>query len=209
MPIFTVSRTTFPKAGGTTIDGVNLVVVSAASGGADAKPAVHQMRSGDSNAAWTEGFLTLCSDITFGSNGLDGYRFNIKVRRPSDQQPIVNVTYTGVIFNTHQNVGDGLVTLLNATAPISNASYNGSVRELTVAGAADNLGDHIIEASLWLPRVLTNGQDVTIEQRHLCPSSGFWNTYVHQGAAGASLRVSLPGDPQILPRILGSGTLIA
>lgn len=83
---------------------------------------------------------------------------------------------------------DRAVVELNATTPVSNASYNASTNVLTVAGAADNLGDHKLIATL----MNRNWEDpISIP--------GFIGAISDGGSAGSAVTLALGADARAVP----------
>lgn len=151
---------------------------------ADAKAMLKSLYGGDSDAAWDNATFTTMAAAT----DLTGWTLHLKIIA-SDETVPVDVSVTGVANDTVDTLAAAAVTALNATAPIANASYNGSTNVLSVAGAADGLGDHRLIAEMYAP-----GQ-VQV------PVPGFIGSIVQSGASGAALTVALAADSYTVPKV--------
>lgn len=95
------------------------------------------------------------------------------------------------------------VSLLNARSDISNASLDLSAATplLTVAGAADNLGDKTLNVSFY-PAKLYDGSGAQLSQDGI-PLAGLVGTITDQGAVGAALTVEIPTlSTLVIPRVV-------
>lgn len=90
--------------------------------------------------------------------------------------------------DTFDTLGTAAVTALNAVSGITHAAYNASTNVLTVAGTADNLGDHDVIVSMFpVDRV----RDTTIP--------GAIGTVVDNGATSDALTVAFGADAFVIP----------
>jgi hypothetical protein len=105
----------------------------------------------------------------------------------NDATTPVDVSVTGGAADGVDEICADMVTALNATAAIANASYD-VANLLTCAGAADSLGDNTLTVSLTL-----NGVDL----------QDLIGTITHEGAAGAALTVQMATDAIALPNAVG------
>lgn len=96
----------------------------------------------------------------------------------------------GVTANSFDTLAAQMVTALNASGVVSHAAYNSSTNVLSVAGTADNLGDHTLAVEFWRSAA---ADKVSIP--------GFIGTITHQGSAGAALTVALPADAYTIPSV--------
>ena len=88
--------------------------------------------------------------------------------------------------NTIDEIAALMVTALNAHADIANASYNATSNTLTIAGAADGLGDQTVEVSLTPP----GGESAV---------ASLIGTITDGGASGDAITVVLPADAAVIP----------
>lgn len=200
MAIFLV---TLPATGvvGQTYDGVNAMVVSAADA-TDAKAACMAARSGDqSAAAWTAATATQLADVAANAaNALVGWRFRVQLLNMTTKATVADVTVVGDASNdTLDEVGTALATALNALPLIANAGYVGATQVLTIAGAADNLGDHRAIVEVYPPAVL-DGNGVDIVEKVGAP--GWVASVTDEGAAGNAVTATFAADTFVLPRVL-------
>lgn len=87
-------------------------------------------------------------------------------------------------------LGLQMVESLNATALISNASFDASSNVLTVAGAADNLGDHVCRFDMIPPLGVS-------------PVASVVGTITDEGSSGNAVTVALKADNYDIPAIYG------
>jgi hypothetical protein len=151
-----------------TVDGVKSMVVES-----DTPEGAKERANAefDQDAPWTTAEI---NEIDEGEV-YAGAEFKIKIK------DLLNVAYTAVTGDGITEVGNGLVALLNAHWSISTADYNSTTKLLTVAGAAEGLGDREVEVTVrpdGARRVLT-GVNTPV------------GTITDQGAAGAALTVQL------------------
>jgi hypothetical protein len=99
-----------------------------------------------------------------------------------------DVTVTGAAAATVDTIAALLVTALNATSAISNASYNSSTNVLTVAGTSDGIGDGHFYLAFSPP-----GSSVAIP--------GFVGSHTEGGSAGAALSAPLAADTYTVPSV--------
>lgn len=178
MPMYlvTLPRTTICR---NLVDGADAQVVFAA----DATTAI-QMASakydGDGQSWLAEATATALAAAT----DWIGWAFRIQVTgTPVD----VTVNATGAASDTMDEIGALLATALNATQ-IDNASYNASTNTLTVASAADNLGNRKVQVTITPP----NGKSGV---------PALVGTIVDGGVAAAALTVILPLDAAVIPSV--------
>jgi len=165
------------------VDNVTAVAVMAVDA-AQAKAMANAHSTKDTSAAWTNATVT---EIAATSTDWIGWTFRVVVRHPTTGANVVDVSVAGdATNNTIDEVGALLVTALNATTPISNASY--TTNTLTAAAIADGLGDHDLVVEAYAP----NGD--------LVP--GIFGATVEQGIAGAVLTAVMPADADVAPAIV-------
>ena len=175
--------------------GADLMIVSAASS-ADAIIAARSRFGGD--ADWSSATATQLNDVLANAaNALVGWTFRCVISTVGTGAVIVDVTVTGDATNDLlDEIGTLLATALNATAPISNASYTAGTQTLIAAqGASDALGDKNLRMEIFPPAILESGQVVNQPVHH----SGFVSSITHQGAASADLTVVFAADTFVLP----------
>jgi len=153
-------------------NGINSAVVVANSA-SDAKQVLKAAMNLPSDGPWGEATVT---EITEGAD-LEGWRARITIKDTSGDV-VEQVTVTGAASADFDAIAALLVTALNATTTIDNAAY--ATPNLTIAGAADGIGDHTVEVALLPP---TDWVDPTIELASL------FGTITHEGSAGSALAV--------------------
>ena len=183
MPAYLVTLD-LTKSGYTTKERATAMVVFAA----DATTAL-QMASahfdGDGQQWVTNGTATA---IVAASNWI-GWTFRItlvEVGGAAVRQ--VSLTSSGASNDTIDEIGAALVVLLNAVSGIANAAYNSTTNVLTVAGAADGLGDHRL-----LVEIIPPGKSEAI--------AALVGTVVDEGSAGDAVTVALPADAAVIPSV--------
>ena len=176
------------------------VFVVSANSTADAKAMAKSRYSGVAEEAWDGATVTDIANVTGATdNALTGFRFGILVNDTAGAA-VADVSYTATnSVDTIDLVAAELVTLLNATASIANASYNSTSQALTVATGAggDDLGDHTVIATVY-PPVLTDASGVQENRNVNIP--GFVASQVHEGVATDPLTVTYAADTYVLPK---------
>lgn len=188
--------------GGPTFNGVNACVVSAASA-ADARAACKALRGGDQAAAWDAAITTQLADVAANAaNALVGWRFRVQLLDLNPIAVVADVTVTGdATTDTLDEVGTALAAALNALPSIAAAGYDTVTQILTIAGIADNLGDHRAIVEVYPPAVLdANGREIS-EQVAI---PGFVTAIVDEGAVGAAVTATFAADTFVLARVLAS-----
>lgn len=177
------------------VDGVDTMVVFAADA-STAKKMAQARYTGDSDAVWNGATVT---EIVAAANWI-GWVFSWELIAPNGTVfSSGSLTATGAGQDTMDEIGAALATAINATG-IDNAAYNGTSNTLTVAGAADNKGDHRLIFTIKPPAAQNLG-DVNI--------SDLVGTITHQGAAGAAVTVVLPADAAVIPQVFARGVRVA
>lgn len=144
---------------------------------------------GDANALWTD-TSTTATAVVADADAWENFAVNILVTHPTTHAIVANVTYAGTAANdTIDEIAAQLVILLNATA-IDNASYDNATNILTVAGAADNLGDHVVNVKVY--RKADAAQT---------PIASMVGAVTDEGAAGAALTIQLATDALNTPKV--------
>ena len=171
------------------VEGKDTLVISAESS-AEAILAAKAYLHLPSDAAWVSSTPVLLAHVT----DLIGWRARITISDTSGDQ-VEQVTVTAVITDDFDDIGNDLVTALNATDSIAGAAY--STPALTIAETTDTLGDHTVVVEFLPP---TTWDDPTIS----FPT--FRTSIVHEGAGGAALSCNLIDvvAPTVLYQ-LGSG----
>lgn len=175
MPAYLVTLGEVP--GLTLIGGDNTVIVFA-SDADDAKAMAKISASGDANNAWNNATVT---EIAAEAD-LEDFRLRILI--PDATTPI-DVTVTGGTSATVDTIATAIVTQLNNDSQIANAAYVAGTNTLTVAGAADSLGDKTLVVEFLPPLTKSVVKDASI------PIPGFVGTITDQGSAGSALTVVL------------------
>lgn len=190
MPAFLVAASPSPVS---RVNDSDMAVIFAADA-ADAKALAQARFQGDGNASW--GAATVTQIIA--DPNLEGWRLRVRVCPPAGGTDLVDVTYTGVASDAPDDMGDGMVLLLNALASIANASYTSATQVLIIAeGASDALGDHTVLVEL-LPPLALSADPVAIP--------GFISAGpTHEGASSADLNVTFAADAYVVPFLLATG----
>lgn len=143
-----------------------------------------------SDAAWASSTpVVLAHDVD-----LLGWRVKCVIK-DTNGDVVESVTVTAVTTDDFDDIGNDLVTALNATDSIAGAAY--STPALTIAETTDTLGDHTVEFS-FLPPITWDDSTIDFDE--------FYDTLVHEGVGGAALSVSL--NDVVAPTVLyqlGSG----
>jgi len=130
------------------------------------------------------------TEITAGADW-DGWTFNVTVLGGGPDGAPISVTVVGdATDNTVDEIAAALVTALNATQ-INAASYDAVTNTLTIAGAADALGDQQVAVRITPP----GGKS---------PIDALVGAITDGGASGAALSVVLPADAAVVPRVLAA-----
>ena len=182
MPAYTVVAP--ESAGRTLVGGANVQIIFAASA-AIAKEVASAKFDSDGDL-WTDATVT---EIVADSDW-EGWTFNIRVLggfgvggADSASESFVGTAAD----NTIDEVAAALVVLLNALAGIANASYDAGTNILTIASAADALGDQKVEVDIIPP----DGKSSI---------SGLVGTITDEGIEAAALTVQLPADAAVIPQ---------
>lgn len=150
----------------TLINGANALMIEAASP-AEAEEVAENINSqglfvGDVHFESVDVSTILsAAKITAKSNGWEGWEWKV------DIEDVTPVTYTGVLGDTVPTIAGELVTKLNALTAIANAAWNLSALTLTIAGAADDLGNKEVDFEIIPPgstnslSTLTDGVAIT------------------------------------------------
>jgi hypothetical protein len=175
-------------------EGVDAMVVVAETS-ADALAMAASKTDGDSKALWLGATAT---ELIVAAN-LDGWTLTVTISKPNGDV-LSSTTVVGVGGATVDTIAALMVTALNATAAIANASYNAGTNVLTVAAIADNIGDHSIAVAVK-PPAATHGSPLAIP--------GFVGTIVDEGVAGAVLTVALAADAYTKPKVMATVKQVA
>lgn len=117
---------------------------------AEAKALAKGFSGSDSHAAWADSTAT---DLTAGA-ALNGWSFNVHVNTTA--HGAVDVTVVGDEDDTLDDVGTKLATALLAAVGVAiagtaHSAYNTSTNVLTVASAADGIGDKTVTITITPP----------------------------------------------------------
>ena len=176
-------------------------IAVSANSSTDAKAMCKSRYSGVADEAWDSATVTDIANVTGATdNALTGFRFEIDIHDTAGAL-VESVAYTATNANdTIDLVAAQLVTLLNDTDSIANASYNSGTQVLTVATGAggDDLGDHTVTVNVF-PPVITDASGVQENRDINIP--GFVASQVHEGVATDPLSVTFAADTYVLPKI--------
>jgi hypothetical protein len=181
---------TLPKKQGQTIvSGDRTLVVEAAT--AELARDYAEARKVGDTASWADATVTLVEDAT---EKYAGSTWRIKISgKPVPSPDAVDVSYTAQAGDSLDNVGAGLVTALKGPGGnLSTAAWAGGV--LTIAGAAENLGDRSVAIEITPP-----GASSPIPNR----SGGPIGTITDEGSVGAALTAEITDAG--LPQLKASG----
>jgi len=169
-------------AKGTLVEGKDKCIVSAETA-AEALLAAKAYMHLPSDAAWAAATATALAHVT----DLEGWRARITVS--TGGAAVETVTVTAASGDDFDDIGADLVTALNATDTIGNASY--STPNLTIAAIADGIGDHAVTVQ-FLPPVTWDDPTVVF--------GSLFGTVVDEGIAAAALTVVL--NDVVAPQVL-------
>lgn len=172
------------KGGHTLVHGADAMVVFATTT-AEAKQLAAAQYEGD-GLAWIND--ATATEVTAAADW-NGWTFAVDVI--GGAAPISVATTGTATDNTVDKIAAALVVALNATPTIAAASYSASTNVLTVAGAADNLGDLSLAVSITPPEGKT-------------PVDALVGTIVDGGAEADPLTVVLPADATAVPQALAA-----
>ena len=186
MPAYlvTLDRT---KSGHTIVQGADARVIFAASATA-AKQAAAAKFEGD-GLAWLND--STATEIVAGTDW-QGWTFRVAILGgfgTGGDEPRTVAVVGDATDNTVDEIAAALVTALNGLDGIANAAYNATSNTLTVAAAADALGDQELEVSIIPP-----GGSASI--------ASLVGTITDGGVAAADLTVVLPADNAVIPNVL-------
>lgn len=186
MPAYlvTLDRT---KSGHTIVQGADAMVIFAASATA-AKQAAAAKFEGD-GLAWLND--STATEIVAGTDW-QGWTFRVAILGgfgTGGDEPRTVAVVGDATDNTVDEIAAALVVALNALDGIANAAYNATTNTLTVAAAADALGDQKLEVSIIPP-----GGSASI--------ASLVGTITDGGVASADLTVVLPADNAVIPNVL-------
>ena len=186
MPAYlvTLDRT---KSGHTIVQGADAMVIFAASATA-AKQAAAAKFEGD-GLAWLND--STATEIVAGTDW-QGWTFRVAILGgfgTGGDEPRTVAVVGDATDNTVDEIAAALVTALNGLDGIANAAYNATSNTLTVAAAADALGNQKLEVSISPP-----GGSASIASLVGAITDG--------GVAAADLTVVLPADNAVIPNVL-------
>jgi hypothetical protein len=175
------------KSGHTLVQGADAMVIFAASATA-AKQAAAAKFEGD-GLAWMND--STATEIVAGTDW-QGWTFRGAILGgfgTGGDEPRTVAVVGDATDNTVDEIAAALVTALNALDGIANAAYNATTNTLTVAAAADALGDQKLEVSITPP-----GGSASI--------ASLVGVIPNGGVAAADLTVVLPADNAVIPNVL-------
>ena len=186
MPAYlvTLDRT---KSGHTIVQGADAMVIFAASATA-AKQAAAAKFEGD-GLAWLND--STATEIVAGADW-QGWTFRVSILGgfgTGGNEPRTVAVVGDATDNTVDEIAAALVTALNGLDGIANAAYTAATNTLTVAAAADALGNQKLEVSIIPP-----GGSASIASLVGAITDG--------GVAAADLTVVLPADNAVIPNVL-------
>lgn len=175
------------KSGHTIVQGADAMVIFAASATA-AKQAAAAKFEGD-GLAWLND--STATEIVAGTDW-QGWTFRVAILGgfgTGGDEPRTVAVVGDATDDTVDEIAAALVVALNALDGIANAAYNATTNTLTVAAAADALGDQKLEVSIIPP----GGSDSV---------DALVGTITDGGVAAADLTVVLPADNAVIPNVL-------
>jgi len=141
--------------------------------------------AGDSNWANATATAIVATDFS-------GYRFRVKIDGSTPDTPYLDVSVNGDATNKTPDLLAGLmVTALNATGKVANAAYNSSTNVLSVAGAADGIGNKTFAIEFYPP-----GSETAV--------TSMFSSLVMGGSAGSALTATLPADAYTPPVVFAT-----
>lgn len=177
------------KQGQTVVSGDRTLIVEAAT--AELARDYAEARKVGDTASWADADVTLVEDAT---DKYVGSTWRIKISgKPVPSPDAVDVSYTAQASDGIDEVGNGLKAALQGPGGnLSTANWAGGV--LTVAGAAESLGDRSVTVEITPP-----GAAAPIPNR----TGGPIGTITDEGAVGAALTVEITDAG--LPQLKASG----
>lgn len=175
------------KSGHTIVQGADAMVIFAASATA-AQQAAAAKFEGD-GLAWLND--STATEIVAGTDW-QGWTFRVSILGgfgTGGDEPRTVAVVGDTTDNTVDEIAAALVTALNGLDGIANASYDATDNILTVAAAADALGDQKLEVSIIPP----GGSDSI---------ASLVGAITDGGVAAADLTVVLPADNAVIPNVL-------
>ena len=187
MPHYMITLPT--KQGQTIISGDRTLIVEAATSEI-ARDFAEARKAGDT-ASWDDATVTLVEDST---DEYAGSIWRIKISgKPVPSPDRVDVSYTAQSGDGIDEIGNGLAAALRAPGGlIPTAAYSGGT--LTIAGAAENLGDRSVTVE-----ITPSDATLPIPNR----TGGPVGDITHEGVQGAALLVELSDAG--LPQLKASG----
>jgi hypothetical protein len=168
--------------GATLKNGANAMIVTAAST-TQAKEIAGAYFDGD-GAIWSGATATEVAN----ADDWEGWTFKVVVLTATPKV----FAYVGTSTNdTIDEIAAQLVILANADADIANAAYNTTTQTLTVASAADGLGDKKLKVEIIPPGGYSSVASLV-------------GTIVDSGVAAAALTVVLSADADVPPKVFGA-----
>lgn len=166
--------------------------VCAAANATDAREAAKSMFAETGDAWDADALVQLLDDTaTIGTAlALSDWTFELAVVEPAGGAVIAEVS---VSASTIDLVGAALAAALNATPSIAGAAYVGATQTLTVADAADALGDHTIIRKFQPP---VTGLAKGAEETHF---EGLAASVTDGGAGGDALTLVFQADTYVVP----------
>jgi len=168
--------------------GFDSMVVEADSA-ANARNAVAARFGGspDADSMWQDTNAVSVTEITAAAD-LENWTFRIKLYSPNQRLPVETVEVVGGAADAPDDLANAMVTALNATGTIGNASYDATGNVLTVAGGADSVGDHQIAVDYIPPW----GEE---------SYTPFVGAITDGGAAGDAITLDMPADVVAIPTV--------
>ena len=165
------------------VEGRDVLIVSAESS-AEAILAAKAKLHLPSDTAWAAATpVLLAHDVD-----LLGWRARVSIYDTAGDL-VERVTVTAVTTDDFDDIGNDLVTALNATTSIAGAAY--STPALTIAETTDALGDHTVVFE-FLPPITQDDPSIDFP--------AFYDTLVHEGSSGDALSISL--NDVVAPTVL-------
>lgn len=150
-----------------------------------AREAVAARFGNDVDAFWNDTNAVNVTELVADAD-FENWVFAIKLYNTTDRLPSEEVSVTGGAADAADDIAASLVTALNGTASIGNASYDATGNVLTVAGGADGIGDWTFSITAVPPWGSTSVDSL-------------FSSQVDGGASGDALTVTMPGDSATIP----------
>lgn len=181
---------TLARKGGMTLKNGNDSVIVWANDATTAKYLASMAMSNDVPvAAWANATATA---LVTGTE-MEGWTYTITLTDPLTPFTVVEVSHTATNGQSVDDIAAALVTALNATSSIANASFSTPNLTIATGSGGDDIGDWTVNITVTPPgtaystSLIAYGDTGPVD----AVSAGFASSLVHEGSATAALSVAL------------------